>query len=187
MAVNRPQSRDVAPETLSDWLGLHLVPGLGTRGANTLIRHFGSPAAVLAAPPEALAGIKGVRKSAVRAIAAGEWRRLAEEERERAGRRGVTLLCPDDSRYPPLLGEIFDPPLVLYVKGDPLVLSRPGVAVVGSRAATVYGGRVAHRFAGELAAAGVSVISGLALGIDTAAHQGAVEAAGRRWRYSVAA
>ena len=92
--------------------------------------------------------------------------------------RGVAQLSLDDVRYPPLLRDIHDPPDTLYVRGDPATLLRPQVAVVGSRKASPAGLKLAQHFAAELVAAGLSVCSGLALGIDGAAHRGAIRAGG---------
>lgn len=175
MADATPQNRTPAPDTLEDWLALHLVPGLGPRGANALLQAFGSPAAVLAAGKDVRV-VKGIRASVVAELTSGAARRRAAEERKRARRLGLTLLCPDDSRYPRRLAAIYDPPLILYVRGDAGCLAQSAVAVVGSRAATTYGLRIARRFANELAARQITVVSGLALGIDTAAHEGAVAA-----------
>lgn len=105
--------------------------------------------------------------------------------RERARRelgllaeRNIALVCPDDSRYPALLRTIADPPALLYCKGDLECLARPAVAVVGSRAASTYGRRIAFELAGELARRGICVVSGMALGIDGEAHRGALAAGG---------
>jgi DNA processing protein len=104
--------------------------------------------------------------------------RAAENALHTAAERGLTLLSWSDTAYPPLLREIPDPPIVLWAKGDPAVLGRPAVAVVGSRNATPTGLQMARRLGRELAGAGLVVVSGLARGIDGAGHRGALDAAG---------
>ncbi len=163
---------------LASWLALRLVPGVGSVRFFSLVKAFGSPEAVLAAPREALARVKGIGGELAAAIAGG--RRLADPERElaRLARLGGRVVLWGDEEYPPLLAAIYAPPPLLFVRGS-LVPCRPGgVAAVGSRAMSPYGRRVASELGRDLARAGVSLVSGLARGIDTAAHQGALQAGG---------
>ncbi len=165
---------------LASWLALRLVPGVGSVRFFSLVKAFGSPEAVLAAPREALARVKGIGGELAAAIAGG--RRLADPERElaRLARLGGRVVLWGDEEYPPLLAAIYAPPPLLFVRGS-LVPCRPGgVAAVGSRAMSPYGRRVASELGRDLARAGVSLVSGLARGIDTAAHQGALQGAGTR-------
>jgi len=162
-----------------DWLTLHLVPGLGATGFRKLVDAFGSASAVLRASRQALMQVPGLRAEAVAAIIKQPPYREAEAELQQAERLGITLLYLGEPGYPPLLANIYKPPMVLYVKGDPGVLGQKGLAVVGSRAATSYGLKIARDLSGKLAARGVVIISGLALGIDTAAHAGAIAMGGK--------
>lgn len=169
------------PSAARDWLTLTFLPGLGCGLINRLVDAFGSPAAVLAAGDSVrrvrgcgrrLAGLltdpgrlAGARKRADQTLAALE-------------RHRISLVCRDDPAYPALLRPIDDPPVVLYFRGDLASLAAPPVAVIGSRAATSYGRRCSFTLARDLARQGITVVSGLAHGIDAAAHQGALEGGG---------
>lgn len=157
---------------LLDWMVLARVQGLGVRGACQLVRHFGTPAAVLSASVSQIRACLGRKIDGL-----GEQdvlRERCKRELEELRGSGIVLICPDDTPYPSLLKEIADPPLLLYAKGDVALLSRPCLGVVGSRAASSYGERVACDMARQLAGYGMTVVSGLALGIDGAAHKGAL-------------
>jgi DNA processing protein len=147
-----------------------------------LLRAFGGdPGRVLAAPREALAATRGVGPVLAAALAeAAPAPEEADREAARARDLGLALLGPGCAGYPPNLLLSFDPPPLLWVKGALLPGDRLAVAVVGSRRATPYGAVQSARFARGLAAAGVTVVSGLARGVDTAAHRGALEATGGR-------
>jgi DNA processing protein len=110
-------------------------------------------------------------------IASASWREHAERELEKAREAGVRIIIADDAAYPPALRNTPDPPLFLYIKGS--LLHGDGAAIVGTRKPTHYGLTVTHRMAYELAAAGLTIVSGLARGIDTQAHRGALAAKGR--------
>ena len=112
-------------------------------------------------------------------IATGKSAEMAREEIARAAAAGVTVLSLEDPCYPPRLKEIYDPPLVLYVRGNPEVLTQPGIAMVGTRHPTPYGSGMAERLACDLAAQGLVIISGMARGVDTASHRGAISAKGK--------
>lgn len=163
---------------LLEWVALLLTPGLGPTKARKLIEHFGSPENVFSAALTALeeTGIKAV---SAQAIATGKSAELAREEIAKASAAGVTLLSLDDFSYPPRLKEIYDPPLVLYVRGDAEVLRMPGIAVVGTRHPTPYGSGMAERLSCDLAAQGLVIISGMARGVDSASHRGAISARGK--------
>jgi DNA processing protein len=159
-----------------DLVTLSVLPGLQPRVAATL-RCRDSVAAVLARP-ELHADLLPAR--AVGSLKNGEARRKAQAEVEGAQRRGIAIVGRDDRSYPPLLREIADPPLVLYVKGRlPAAGDDRAIAIVGARAATPDGTALASVMAGQLAAAGASIVSGFARGIDSAAHRGALDADGR--------
>ena len=165
-------------ETRRDWLTLHLVPGLGAAGFRKLVETFGSAAQVLRSGRKELQQVPGVRSEAIEAISAGPPYQEAEHELRRIEERGISLLCFGDSDYPALLANTYKPPMVLYVQGDPGLLGKAALAVVGSRAATSYGLKIARDLGGQLAAKGLVVVSGLALGIDTAAHAGTLAVGG---------
>jgi DNA processing protein len=160
-----------------DFLILSLADGLGCRSANRLLETYPSPASILAAPPAELIG-HSIPEFVVHSLQAQETRRRAELELGKCLQNGIQLLVQDDPEYPKLLKEIYDPPIILFVKGEVKCLNTPAVAIVGSRRATPYGLNTAERLARDLASRGVMICSGLARGIDTAAHRGALEARG---------
>ncbi len=160
-------------------IGLNTVPGLRSAPHHAALERFGSAAAVLAAAPEALAAVRGFGPETVAAVRALDAARAGEAEDRRARAIGADIVTPADASYPALLRLIPDPPPVLYVLGEVTEDDEAAVAVVGSRAATAYGRAVAGRIAGELASCAVTVVSGLARGIDAAAHRAALERGGR--------
>ena len=160
------------------WVGLTRIQGLGVRGIHKLTGHFGSPkAAYMASLTELEAS--GLPATVCQSIFAQAGLKEAEEEIEAAEKAGCQLVDYESSAYPPLLRQIEDPPLVLYVKGHIQALSGHCVAIVGSRRASAYGLQVARRLARDMAERGMVIVSGLARGIDSAAHHGALEARGR--------
>jgi DNA processing protein len=164
---------------LVDWVALSLVAGLGPAGSRRLLDHFGLPEAVLAATPNQLRQVAGVHPRQLANLGDGQaLRRRGEQELQALTALGGSAVAYDDPAYPPLLRQLSDPPLVLYLLGSKSLPQEPGVAVVGSRAATSYGRRVAFSLGRGLAGAGVTVASGLALGIDAEAHAGALSVAG---------
>ena len=112
-------------------------------------------------------------------IASGKSAELAREEIARAAAAGIAIVSMDDPCYPCRLKEIYDPPLILYVRGAVEALTRPGIAMVGTRHPTPYGSGMAERLACDLAAQGLVIISGMARGVDTASHRGAIGAKGK--------
>lgn len=154
---------------------LNGLPGIGPVSLNLLLDRFsGDPLAVLDAGKSELVGITGVRSPAVNSLL--RWRSLfdLEREKEMANSLGMAFVDREDTRYPDLLKQIHDPPIGLYVLGD-YDFRLPSVAIVGSRRTTLYGQGVAREMARELAGRGICVTSGLARGIDTFAHRGALE------------
>jgi len=160
------------------WLALGRVEGLGTRSAQRLVEHFGSPEAVYGATLTALEGC-GLTAPVAQRLHNGAGLAEAEREMAAAEKLGCRLLTSASPDYPPLLKQISDPPLVLYVRGDAGLLARHSVAVVGTRRPTAYGSSVAHRLAADLARRQIVIVSGLARGIDSASHRGALEAQGK--------
>ncbi len=163
---------------LVEWLALTLTPGLGPTKSRKLVEHFGSAEAVFRASLTELEG-SGIRAVSAQALATGKSAELAREEIARAAAAGLTILSMDDPFYPQRLKEIYDPPLILYVRGDAEVLIKPGIAMVGTRHPTPYGSGMAERLASDLAAQGLVIISGMARGVDTASHRGAIAAKGK--------
>ncbi len=161
-----------------EWLALSLTPGLGPTRIGKLVEHFGGAEAVLHASLTELEAT-GIQAVSAQAIATGKSAELAREEVARAQDAGIHLVTLDDPGYPQRLKEIYDPPVVLYVRGNAEVLTRPGIAVVGTRHPTPYGSGMAERLACDLAAQGLVIISGLARGVDTASHRGAIAAKGK--------
>ena len=172
-----PLGRHPDGSSAEAWLTLVMTPGLGCAGIHRLLAAIGPPERILAAGAAAVAEVCG-RKQAAFALSAPETRARAREQVELARRHGTGIITLDGPEYPLLLRQIPDPPPVLFVKGDPELLSRPGVAVVGARAASSYGLRTTGRLARRLAEAGLVITSGLALGVDAAAHRAALAAGG---------
>lgn len=158
---------------------LHLASGIGPRLRSALVEHFGSPADVLRASPAQLMQVRGLGPSLVDGIVAAASSSAALRELELCRQLQVDLIEIADADYPRLLREIADPPGVLYVKGDRRPIDSLAVAIVGTRLASAYGRRYAEALAAGFAQAGMTVVSGLARGIDAAAHRGAIGAGGR--------
>ncbi len=159
------------------WLALTLVPGVGTTHFIRLLARFRTPGAVLSAGEGQLREVVGP-KLAQRIAQYGDAADVADQER-RMAEYDAWLVTLNDDDYPSRLGEIYDPPLVLFGRGTLLPSDSACVAIVGTRRPTPYGVRMASRLAASLAERGITVVSGLAAGIDAAAHQGALEAGGR--------
>ncbi len=159
-------------------IALNMMPGIGAVTVLRMRELFGSAAAIFAADKNDLTRVQGVGVSRADRFVEELNRVPYIEEIERAARSKVALVTLDDDSYPELLREISDPPLALYVAGDVQALKKTGCAIVGTRHASLYGKEIARRFGYQLAAAGYSVISGFARGIDTEAHTGAVQSGG---------
>jgi len=165
-------------EPTLEWLALWLTPGLGPTRARRVVEHLGSAAAVFRASLTELEAT-GILASSAQSLATGKSMELAREEMARATAAGVKIVTLDDSSYPQQLKQIYDPPLVLYVRGQVEVIAQPGIALVGTRHPTPYGSGMAERLACDLAAHGLVIISGMARGVDTAGHRGAIAAKGK--------
>jgi DNA processing protein len=168
----------VSEAAIQHWLGLARVGDVGVRTAHKLVQHFGSPEAVYTATRTALESC-GLAGHVAQRLRAGSGLAEAERELAAAEKCGCRLVPFGSEDYPPLLKQIADPPLVLYVRGDVSLLSRHAVAVVGTRRPSAYGSSVGHRLAADLARRALVIVSGLARGIDSAAHRGALEAQGK--------
>jgi DNA processing protein len=164
---------------MKDWIALNMTPGVGPRVTARLLEHFGSAEAIFDAPRRDLALLR-LSPETIESIVSRELHSRAEAEIERVRTFGGEILVLDDGVYPALLRETYDPPVVLYVKGAwDESLERPCVAVVGSRRCSTYGQNAALMMSRELAQRGITIVSGLARGIDASAHRGALEAGGR--------
>ena len=159
-------------------VALNMTQGMGAITAKNLIEFFGSAAEIFKASPVDLARVQGVGKVKADAFAEAFSRVDPVAEEERAKRCTASIITWDEPDYPARLKEIYDPPLVLYICGDRKAFSRTGIAIIGTRNATRYGIETAFRFGYQLASAGYSIVSGMARGIDTEGHRGAVEAHG---------
>jgi DNA processing protein len=160
------------------WLALALTEGLGPTRIKKLIEHYGTAARVFEATLTELEAT-GMRAVSAQSIATGKSLELALEECGKAGEAGARIISLSDPEYPSRLKEIYDPPVILFVKGNVEVLAQPGIAMVGTRHPTPYGSGMAERLSTDLAARGLVIISGLARGIDTSSHRGAVAAKGK--------
>jgi DNA processing protein len=170
----------IDPAELEAWLRLLLVPGIGREGARQLLATFGSPQGVTAAPASALQTVAGDALAAeIQREPADLAQRLADVQAWLAAGPQRQVITLGDAAYPHALLESPDPPLLLYVTGDLSALSARCLAVVGSRRPSAQGRDNAHDFARQFAAAGYVVVSGLALGVDGAAHEGALAGGGR--------
>jgi DNA processing protein len=165
-------------EQLSPWLRLSLVNGLGPRGQIQLLRALGEPVAIFAAKVDVLAQYVPltVAQEIVAAKAENPPQLAAAIEWMQAPNHVILTLA--DERYPKKLLDLPDPPCVLYAKGDLALLDKPALGVVGSRNATPQGLQNSLAFSSYLSAQGMTIISGLALGVDAAAHRGGLTAAG---------
>ncbi|HZU25369.1 MAG TPA: DNA-processing protein DprA [Bryobacteraceae bacterium] len=160
------------------WLALILVPGLGTRKAGQLVRQFGTPVAAFRASVSELEGA-GLAGSVARSIASGCTfdDAISQQEKVRAAEAQVIPLT--DPRYPAALREVFDPPVLLFARGRVELLQSILLGVVGTRRPTPYGVAAAERLSADLARAGLTIVSGMARGIDTTAHKSALAADGK--------
>ena len=161
------------------WLKLTLVSGLGNRSILKLVGHFGSPQKVLAASRGDLGGLPGLHEKPLLCLSRKEFIRDPETEWKMLNSRDIRLVCLGDADYPHGLADIPDPPAVLFVLGTLEPRDLVAIAVVGSRNASPAGVHFTERLCGDLARSGVTIISGFAVGIDSAAHRGALKAGGR--------
>jgi DNA processing protein len=157
------------------WLALALSPGLGPKRILDAVKQLDSASQIFTLPLTDLEGLRFPAQAA-QFIFDGKARRAAEEEWARVAAQGATLVSYSCLAYPERLREIYDPPAVLWVRGEIKLLSRPAIAIVGTRHPTPYGSGVAEMLARDLAARRLLVLSGMARGIDSCAHKGALAA-----------
>src|SRR5438309_344520 len=174
-AVSRLTQPEIA---VLHWLALSLTPAMGPIRGHRLVQHFGGVERVFVASLTELeaAGIPAV---SAQSIALGKSFSAAEEEFMKARDAAAEIITFDDVRYPGRLKEIYDPPLALYVRGDTTLLWLPGLGVVGTRHPTPYGMGMAERLSNDLASRGLVIVSGMARGVDTHAHRGALNGKGK--------
>ncbi|CAN5595295.1 DNA-processing protein DprA [soil metagenome] len=164
---------------MKEWISLNMTPQIGPRAATKLLERFGSAESVFHATRSELESLR-LRAESIESILKREFHEKAWEEFENVKNLGGDVLVLDDGSYPQLLREIDDPPITLYVKGDwQACFDAPCVAVVGSRRCSTYGANASEMLTRDLAANGICVVSGLARGIDTAAHRGAIDGKGK--------
>ncbi len=161
------------------WLALALTPGLGARLSARLLRQFGSPEAVFHASPTELEACHLTAQAAQSILKGEAFKRAAKEMAGIKKIDGCRLLNWTEPEYPQTLLQIYDPPVLLYVQGDPQVLNLPSLSIVGTRRPTLYGTQMAQNLGRNLAARGLVIVSGMARGIDAIGHQGAMAANGR--------
>ena len=157
---------------------MYATRGLGARLTGKLLRQFGSPEGVFSASLTELEACR-LPAATAQAVASRASFRDAEKELAEVRRIGCGLLHWQETEYPQRLLEIYDPPPLLYVRGDPQVLRRHAIAIVGTRRPTPYGNQIAERLARDLAERGLVIVSGLARGMDSSAHRGACAASAR--------
>ena len=174
-AVARSTKSDVA--TLQ-WLALALTPAMGPIRGHRVVQRFGSVERVFVASLTELEAA-GLPAASAQSIALGKSFSLAEEEFMKARDASAEIISFEDNRYPARLKEIYDPPLVLYVRGNAELLAEPGMGVVGTRHPTPYGMGMAERLSNDLASRGLVIVSGMARGVDTHAHRGALNGKGK--------
>ncbi len=167
------------PDASLSWLALTLTPGLAARLSARLLRQFGSPDGVFRASLTQLEACH-LPAPAAQAIAKKEAFKRAEKELAAVQRIGCRLLNWTEPEYPQTLLQIYDPPVMLYVRGDEQVLNQAAISIVGTRRPTLYGTQMAERLGRDLALRGLVIISGMARGIDALAHRGAISAPGGR-------
>ncbi len=164
-----------APSGRLAWMALALTPGLGSRRILQAVDRVGSAEAVVRLPLTALEAQR-FPAPAVQFIADGQAWKAAQQEAERLTEMGAGYLTYEDDAYPERLQEIFDPPPVLWTRGDIRLLAKPGIAVVGTRHPSPYGSGMAELLSRDLATRGLLIFSGMARGIDAFAHRGAMQA-----------
>jgi DNA processing protein len=164
---------------MKHWISLNMTPQIGPRAATKLLERFGSPEAVFFATHSELASLR-LKAESIESILKKEFHDAAEQEAENVRKLGGDVLILDDGSYPFLLREIHDPPITLYVRGNwQECFEAPCIGVVGSRRSSTYGENASQMLSRDLANQGICIVSGLARGIDTAAHRGAMQAKGK--------
>jgi DNA processing protein len=160
------------------WMALTLTPGMGPTRIWRAMGRLESAERLFEASLTELEGLR-MPAAAAQFVFEGKARAAAEDEIKRVAEAGGSVLTPEDAEYPERLREIYDPPAVLWIRGDVTLLTRPGIAVVGTRHPSPYGAGMAEMLSRDLANRGLVILSGMARGVDTAAHKGALDAGGK--------
>jgi DNA processing protein len=178
--AERHEAGDVGKRELAKlaWMALMLTPGMGPTRIWKAMGRLGAAERLFEASLTELEGL-GMQAAAAQFCFEGKARSVAEDEMKRVAEAGATVLTPEDEAYPERLREIYDPPAVLWIRGDVTQLARPGIAVVGTRQPSPYGAGMAELLSRDLANRRLVILSGMARGVDTAAHKGAIEAGGK--------
>jgi DNA processing protein len=169
------QTREIVDESRLAWLALALTPGIGTRRIHQAVERIGSAIQVANLPLTQLESLHFPAQS-VQFISEGLAMSAARQQWEQLHSAGATFLAYSDEDYPERLREIFDPAVVLWVRGNAKLLALPSIAVVGTRHPTPYGAGMAEMLSRDLATRGLIILSGMARGVDTYAHRGAIDA-----------
>ncbi len=177
-AKSGPSPADLTDEEELYWLALRMVPGLGTRRVGLLLERLRTPQAIFRASASELEGA-GLSGTLARSVAGGVSFEAAAEQQEKVRKAGAKVIPIADARYPEMLRAIFDPPPLLFARGRLELLRSICLGVVGTRHPTPYGLAATEKLTGDLARAGLTITSGLARGIDTAAHKAALAAEGQ--------
>jgi DNA processing protein len=160
------------------WMAMTLTPGMGPTRIWKAMNRLGAAERVFEASLTELEGL-GMPAQSAQFVFEGKARSMAEDEMRRTLEVGGSVLTPEDEAYPERLREIYDPPAVLWIRGNAELLARPGIAVVGTRQPSPYGAGMAELLSRDLANRRLVILSGMARGVDTAAHKGAIEAGGK--------
>ena len=169
----------MSAEDTKDWITLNMIPGVGSLTFRRLVKFFGSPSAVLNAQLRELVMVRGITPAVCQNIINYRDSIQIDRELNLISQHNCKVITMEDENYPTPLKAIYDPPPMLYVKGELLAGDSYSISVVGTRNATNYGKMVAEQLSNQLASRGITIVSGMAHGIDTAAHNGALNAGGR--------
>ncbi|NYF90300.1 DNA-processing protein DprA [Tunturiibacter empetritectus] len=178
MALAQQDATVVKEQARLAWVALTLTPGMGPTRIWKAMNRLGAAERVLEASLTELEGA-GMPAQSAQFVFEGKAKAAAEEELKRVAEAGGSLLTPEEEAYPERLREIYDPPSALWIRGDVSLLARPGIAVVGTRQPSPYGAGMAELLSRDLANRRMVILSGMARGVDTAAHKGAIEAGGK--------
>ncbi|HEX6982851.1 MAG TPA: DNA-processing protein DprA, partial [Balneolaceae bacterium] len=173
------QTVKIQRKHLREYIALSLVPKIGAQRIRLLLQKVNHPQEIFRMNRSTLEQIEGIGPVLADAVLQfNNWDRV-DKILEQTEKTGAQIITYQDEAYPKLLREIYDPPVLFWLKGDPEVLNLPGIAVVGTRRATDYGIEKARDFTGELIKSGLTIVSGLAYGVDSAAHQATLKSGGK--------
>jgi len=178
MALAQQDAAVVREQARLSWVALTLTPGMGPTRIWKAMNRLGAAEQLLEASLTELEGT-GMPAQSAQFVFEGKAKAAAEDELKRVAEAGGSILTPEDEAYPERLREIYDPPSTLWIRGDVSQLARPGIAVVGTRQPSPYGAGMAELLSRDLANRRMVILSGMARGVDTAAHKGAIEAGGK--------